>query len=1444
MKPYGQQEPLTRRIHSILRDYPAGTQIMKELLQNADDARASDVTFMLDLRVGTDPRLSPRMANPSLFCYNNKPFAEKDFVSLQNLGQSCKRQDTSSTGRFGIGFNSVYNLTDYVAFVTGSSFVLFDPHRHFVQGDTGERMDFVEDRIDSLSPDKSALASCFKLFGNDMQSPFSGTLFRFPLRSAALAQYSEISSAHYDGPSMLRLFRRFITEASNDCLFLKFVRRISLEVWEDKAEQPATLFKVEVSARGPDLANRSRVALESLAATAEYSYTLTLRQTVHDALAERLFSEVPLGTDQPEAQALPRGESEQEWLFAAYCDVDGPARQYVEDIQETKDTSDLRMVPWACVAWPRPHATREAAVIEGRAYCFLPLPVITGLLPHLNSFWELSSNRRDLWKGDDMGSEASKIKGQWNTILKKHVVAPALLHLYAQIKERYLDNGAITSEQYFEDWPAFNAAESEWRDVVTSFYSLLWSSPLRLIHTQGNRWVQCGQVIEADHTFSGAQHVTQYLVSQGQQLFPAGGVWQEIIHSLRATGLQLSQVTPQLLRDVLRESDPSTISLDLEVQHGLLSYCLADGSPDLVGLPLVPVGRGGTACFGALDDEPTLFLVSKSQFHLLQEQAGERLIAVLPGDSRRELFEAIARQKSTNVRMMDHSVMAELLGQTAYAGLQTGVHQTSWHREGGLSASFVSALWDYLVEVSLQDEAAPLERWPVAATQSSTLVSLSEAGRASLLDASAADLPSNIQRAFEKLGCRFVDHTICRGKLPQGRWTLMQAEAPNLLRAAGNASGDRLAELSNQLSPDEKRALFQFLVSHAPTGASKTILQSLAIYPLCGQGDDKFGSAIRREMAELGAPEAVLDDHFIKVDGLDQRVHFLSHSVGVVKVKKHAVYTRHIFPAIHTRKLSPVQIEVVMLQVLKELHALADEDPTILDQITSMPFLRVATRSGRGPSDALLAPSDALDPGCKVLARLFGTQVLFPHGSFASPTVLPRLLEVGLQSHLTPRLFLLAVDAITRDNDVVKAEELFHILTRDGGDLLQGGDWEAAFAQVAQKPWIPSRKLTLQLVRGGPVQLNAPHKTRPKALAPLVGTSSFTAEHDDVGMRFSSLLGWDAPLPLPLVLAHWERVIGFAAKLTTLEEGPISADVCQRIKHTTMKIYDHLDSHIDQLDRPLPEPGVWTSKEFVSAHRVAWDAPEVDTAGVLMQIPLSLRRRECLAKAMKIKPAFTAADYLEVLVAICANGELAKVDTVERLLLHLANQPQDWLVVNGRKLRAPDIERTAYWPLEELAYANSTKVLRTLRSIDAPVKLISERIPRDIAAKLGAKSLSQLLEEEFSELIGVEYGQEEKLTSRIANILHNYSHEDLLKELVQNAEDAGATEFCLILDKQTHASQLLFNPMMAQFQGPSLLIYNNRTLLGKYLFIYTQTNTKPPFLFFVLNCSPLHVLRA
>ncbi len=40
---YGQHEPLTRRLRAILQDYTDGLAVFKELIQNADDAAATEV---------------------------------------------------------------------------------------------------------------------------------------------------------------------------------------------------------------------------------------------------------------------------------------------------------------------------------------------------------------------------------------------------------------------------------------------------------------------------------------------------------------------------------------------------------------------------------------------------------------------------------------------------------------------------------------------------------------------------------------------------------------------------------------------------------------------------------------------------------------------------------------------------------------------------------------------------------------------------------------------------------------------------------------------------------------------------------------------------------------------------------------------------------------------------------------------------------------------------------------------------------------------------------------------------------------------------------------------------------------------------------------------------------------------------------------------------------
>lgn len=114
---------------------------------------------------------------PALWVYNNACFKEKDFADIIKLGGATKEHEISKigkrdilifdrwsvllsmnstcthikfshhlstvttfgyeimhctcayvTGKFGLGFNAVYNVTDVPSFVSGDSIVMFDPH--------------------------------------------------------------------------------------------------------------------------------------------------------------------------------------------------------------------------------------------------------------------------------------------------------------------------------------------------------------------------------------------------------------------------------------------------------------------------------------------------------------------------------------------------------------------------------------------------------------------------------------------------------------------------------------------------------------------------------------------------------------------------------------------------------------------------------------------------------------------------------------------------------------------------------------------------------------------------------------------------------------------------------------------------------------------------------------------------------------------------------------------------------------------------------------------------------------------------------------------------------------------------------------------------------------------------------------------------------------------
>src|ERR1043166_7930522 len=98
-------EPYTLRLRKILEEYPDGSQVLREILQNSDDAKSTEQVFILDHNTySSNSLLEPdsieyqrqnltlnRFQGPALLAKNSTIFKDEDFQSLKKLADSEKR---------------------------------------------------------------------------------------------------------------------------------------------------------------------------------------------------------------------------------------------------------------------------------------------------------------------------------------------------------------------------------------------------------------------------------------------------------------------------------------------------------------------------------------------------------------------------------------------------------------------------------------------------------------------------------------------------------------------------------------------------------------------------------------------------------------------------------------------------------------------------------------------------------------------------------------------------------------------------------------------------------------------------------------------------------------------------------------------------------------------------------------------------------------------------------------------------------------------------------------------------------------------------------------------------------------------------------------------------------------------------------------------------------
>ncbi|MEA5499426.1 hypothetical protein VB834_08965 [Limnoraphis robusta Tam1] len=604
-----QFEPLIARLRGIIRDYPEGVGIIKELIQNADDARATQVEITLDWRTHRASNLPDermvRLLGPAMLIYNNSIFTERDFNSIRSLGQSEKAQDLQKTGRFGVGFNAVYHVTDYPSFISRNRLIFFDPHGNAVPGtsrqEPGREWIFAPRWWENY-PDFMKVYEAGGLPKNS--EDFQGTLFRLPLRTKAQAKESEIRKQAFTESNIRELLQELIASGEELLLFLKSVQ--SIHVYEIPADSEGTREEIlRITTKNPQEVQEAR---QKILNAIPDDFNLLIEHCRHqDAAAISYRHEIETVSLKQTITSI--------WRVAQVIRIDDG--EELANVITAMYESQEKVLPWAGAAARISTSCQgeKTEPIRGRVYCFLPLPLETEFPIHINGFFNLNSSRDNL--SSDLGQTGKDSpRAIWNQLLVRHVVSHACANLIADLVE---DLGQYNPQEYYQLWPIQKITTSKALEHLNDYtIRLLYCKPVvrsavehREPDIQDNikvisstRWV-CPNTVKI---LSGDwyKHLLEPLrvekIDIAEPQLP-----QAIISAFEAFNCKIKPFYPADLRQHLIEHRSLNVELKdapkpclkrLDWIYHLLRYCVNDGYSDLRGLPLAVLANNKLEVFG------------------------------------------------------------------------------------------------------------------------------------------------------------------------------------------------------------------------------------------------------------------------------------------------------------------------------------------------------------------------------------------------------------------------------------------------------------------------------------------------------------------------------------------------------------------------------------------------------------------------------------------------------------------------------------------------------------------------------------------------------------------------------------------------------------------------------------------------------------------------------
>lgn len=523
---WGQYEPLTTRLHNLLRQYRDGLAVFKEMVQNADDAGARTVSFLYDERLNKDART--RLINaklqecqgPALWVYNDANFTEVDFENLRKLGAATKEHQPTKIGKFGLGFSSVYNLTDVPSFVSGTSYVIFDPHLSYVEGKNqtpGVRYNFAKEKNSVMLKKLSGQFKPFKeVFGCDIQNvgSYDGTLFRLPLRTPQQAVVSDICKTSYQRAEMIELLKKFSDIIGEILLFTQNVKEIKVFHLKENALLPEDKVLLMESSRKEK--EKTRIQQDMLVGVSSAESIMEcvgkLFREDHTWKQEEFHQNIVLNitvthtADAAKLCNIRHNTSAVTW-FTSWHTGHGDSCRLAEKLSG-------KALPVGAVAAPLQKAGNSWQPIEldklphgfykkSHMHCFLPLPVSSSLMVQINGFFEVASDRTSLCTR----TEDDRISSQdWNTTLIRDAVTAAYHTLLTTIRLKGLDQNC----KYYTLWPLCEEVHDSLASKLSqSFYKLIVENNLTVFRDE-SLWLPFSKCLFLEESIHQTKSIGKY----------------------------------------------------------------------------------------------------------------------------------------------------------------------------------------------------------------------------------------------------------------------------------------------------------------------------------------------------------------------------------------------------------------------------------------------------------------------------------------------------------------------------------------------------------------------------------------------------------------------------------------------------------------------------------------------------------------------------------------------------------------------------------------------------------------------------------------------------------------------------------------------------------------------------------------------------------------------